>query len=113
NDIAEAEKFIDSKLFRPPYGKITRFQGKALRDAGWEIIMWTILSGDFDRSLSAEKCWSIVQKKMKAGSIIVFHDSEKAWDRLRYVLPKLLQQYSNEFIFETININICNRNKDK
>ena len=94
-DILEAGKYIQGKLFRPPYGKLTRFQGKALREAGYEVVMWTILSGDFDRNLTPEKCWEMVQENVGNGAIIVYHDSDKAWDRLSYSLPKLLEKFSH------------------
>lgn len=94
-DILEAGKYIQGKLFRPPYGKLTRFQGKALRQAGYEVVMWSILSGDFDRNLAPEKCWEMVQENVGNGAIIVYHDSDKAWDRLSYSLPRLLEKFSH------------------
>ncbi|MBZ5858464.1 polysaccharide deacetylase family protein [Flavihumibacter profundi] len=106
NDIAQAGEYIDSKLFRPPYGKLSRFQGKALSNAGWEIVMWTVLSGDFDRQKSPSDCWEIVCKNVQPGSIVLFHDSEKAWDRLREVLPKTLAHFSAAgFTFEQLSMN--------
>lgn len=105
SDILEAGKYIDSKLFRPPYGKLTRFQGKELREAGYELVMWTILSGDFDLKLTPEKCWEMVQENAGKGAIIVFHDSEKAWDRLSYSLPLVLEKFSHMgYTFESLNM---------
>ncbi len=105
NDILEAGKYIDSKLFRPPYGKLTRFQGKALREAGYEIIMWSLLSADFDTQLSPSDCWELVQKNYQPGSIIVFHDSEKAKSGMQYCLPKFLEEASGAgYTFETLNM---------
>jgi peptidoglycan/xylan/chitin deacetylase (PgdA/CDA1 family) len=97
-DVKSASKWIDSDLFRPPYGRITRFQEKVLREAkpGYRTIMWSVLSGDFDKKMSADDCERIVKSKSKAGSIIVFHDSEKAWERLRYVLPASLEHFANQ-----------------
>jgi peptidoglycan/xylan/chitin deacetylase (PgdA/CDA1 family) len=112
NNILEAGKYIDSKLFRPPYGKLTRFQGKALRDAGYEIIMWTLLSADFDIRLSPSDCWELVQKNYRAGTILVFHDSEKAWPRLQVVLPKLLEEATAEgYTFEELNMGSAIKNR--
>jgi peptidoglycan-N-acetylglucosamine deacetylase len=103
-DIADAQRYIDSKLFRPPYGKISRFQAKQLQEhAGFKVVMWSVLSGDFDETLSAEKCFEVVRKYARDGSIIVFHDSEKAFPRLREALPKFLELTKNQgFKFESI-----------
>ena len=109
-NILEAGKYIDSSLFRPPYGKITRFQVKLLTgirnspvSSNFKIIMWDVLSGDFDVSLSAETCSLNVIKHAVPGSVVVFHDSEKAFPRLKDALPKTLQYLSNEgYKFEAI-----------
>ena len=91
-NIDKAGEYIDSKLFRPPYGLIKRSQAKRLRQKypDWKIIMWNVLSGDFDRNLSPEKCLDNVLKHIKPGSIVLFHDSEKAWDRMSHALPLVL-----------------------
>lgn len=85
-----AEKLIDSKLFRPPYGKITSKQAKILQNKGFKIVMWNVLSYDYDGNISEEKCLQNVLKNTKPGSVVVFHDSLKAEKNLRYVLPKVL-----------------------
>ena len=79
------------KLFRPPYGKIKPSQSKILRKFGYKIIMWDIISYDFDNTISKEKCLENVLKNIKSGSIIVFHDSKKAFMNLEYVLPRTLE----------------------
>jgi len=79
-----------TKLFRPPYGKIRPSQRKALQNKGYQIIMWDVLSADFDQNISKEKCLKNVIKSVENGSIIVFHDSIKAFEKLQYVLPKTL-----------------------
>lgn len=97
-DIQEATKLIDSNLFRPPYGRISFSQIKALRSDSSlpkEIIMWDVLSGDFDTTITGEKCATNVIQHAGPGSIIVFHDSAKAMDRLRTALPKVLVHFSN------------------
>ncbi len=91
----QCEKAIEdfsyrSKLFRPPYGKIKPSQAKALRDKGYQVIMWDVLSADFDQQISPEQCLENVLKNVSSGSIIVFHDSVKAYENLKYVLPKTL-----------------------
>jgi hypothetical protein len=65
--------------------------------------MWDVLSGDFDTTISAEQCYSNVIKNAKEGSIIVFHDSTKAWDRMHVALPKVLQYFSEKgFVFKAL-----------
>ena len=109
-NILQAGKLIDSNLFRPPYGRITRFQVKLLSgiknspmDRNFRIVMWDVLSGDFDVSLSGEECSLNVIKHTRAGSLVVFHDSEKAFPRLKVALPKMLQYFSEKgYRFEAI-----------
>jgi len=81
----------DQRLFRPPYGKIKRKQARILREAGYKIIMWDIVSADFDAEISPEECLQNVLRNVAPGSIIVFHDSLKAWKNLEYALPKTLE----------------------
>jgi peptidoglycan/xylan/chitin deacetylase (PgdA/CDA1 family) len=78
-------------LFRPPYGKIKLSQSRRLRKLGYNIIMWDVISFDFNQSISKEKCLDNVLKNVQSGSIVVFHDSKKAWQNLEYVLPKTLE----------------------
>ncbi len=97
--------FNKVKLFRPPYGKITLKQSKLLQNKGFKIIMWDLLSADFDLEISKEECLNNVLKNIQAGSIIVFHDSLKSNEKLRYVLPKVLDYLkNNEFKCESILI---------
>jgi peptidoglycan/xylan/chitin deacetylase (PgdA/CDA1 family) len=78
-------------LFRPPYGKIKNRQAKALHKLGYKIIMWDIISQDYDKTVSEEMCVKNVIQHVKPGSIIVFHDSVKASQNLKYALPKVLK----------------------
>ncbi len=94
-DIEAAAKEIDSNLFRPPYGRITRFQASIIKRQA-SIIMWDVLSGDFDTDIQPQKCLANVLYHSKKGSIIVFHDSSKAWDRMSYALPRVLEHFSGE-----------------
>ncbi len=115
NDITKAAELIDSKLFRPPYGRITKFQSATLRGklaekveltnhgstqsnevSGFNIIMWNALSGDWDKNITGEKCYENVVLNAKPGSIIVFHDSAKALERLQYALPKVLAYFAQQ-----------------
>ena len=84
-----------SKIFRPPYGKIKRSQSKAIRNLGYKIVMWDILSADFDQKISKEECLANVLLNIESGSIIVFHDSIKAFRNLEYVLPRTLDYLKN------------------
>ena len=92
-----------SLLFRPPYGKIKPSQSKAIRNLGYKIIMWDVLSYDFDSTISAEKCFENVISNTEQGSIIVFHDSLKAEKNLRYALPNAIQILKDKsFVFDVI-----------
>lgn len=81
----------ETRLFRPPYGKIKPSQSKVLRKSGYKIIMWDVISFDFDTSISKEECLENVLKNVRSGSVIVFHDSVKAEQNLKYALPKTLE----------------------
>nr|WP_255478206.1 polysaccharide deacetylase family protein [Rhizosphaericola mali] len=103
DDIAIASQRIDSNLFRPPYGRISKAQGKLLLKTFpyMRIVMWSVLSGDFDTNISGEKCLQNVLSKTKNGDVIVFHDSDKAKVRMEYALPKVLQYFAKEgYIFK-------------
>ena len=95
-DIKEAANIIDAEFFRPPYGRITKFQLKALQGEKFKLktMMWDVLSGDFDIKVSSENCYLNVVNNVKPGSIIVFHDSVKAFPRLEYALPRVLNFFS-------------------
>jgi peptidoglycan/xylan/chitin deacetylase (PgdA/CDA1 family) len=100
---AMAESNAQSLLFRPPYGKLKKTQSRHLRSLGYRIVMWDVLSADFDRAISPEKCLRNVIKNIRPGSIVIFHDSEKAFGNLEYALPKTLEFLSeNGFRCEAI-----------
>ncbi len=91
-------------LFRPPYGKLSSSKARKLLDKGFKIVMWDVLSGDFDKNISKEKCLQNVLKNTKAGSIVIFHDSSKAEENLRYALPKTLAFFKERgFEFKSLN----------
>ena len=105
DDIKQAADIIDSPFFRPPYGRATKFQMKALQEDKFQLktIMWDVLSGDFDEKITPENCYLNVVKYAKAGSIIVFHDSLKALPRLQYALPLVLRFFSEKgFVFKVL-----------
>ena len=97
-NIKDAINMIESNLFRPPYGRIKKSQIKLLKQADNlpnQIIMWDVLSGDFDIKIDGETCARNIIKNTVPGSIIVFHDSQKAWDRMTIALPIVLEYFSN------------------
>jgi peptidoglycan/xylan/chitin deacetylase (PgdA/CDA1 family) len=106
DNIKDASNLIESNLFRPPYGRITQQQIRRLTHSTQlpnQIIMWDVLSADFDEQLQGEDCARNVIKHTQPGSIIVFHDSQKAWDRMSIALPMVLDYFSKQgFRFECI-----------
>lgn len=94
----KADKVLNTPLFRPPYGRIKREQIKLLKQArpDVQIIMWDVLCGDFDMSLKKEEALKNVLKNVKPGSIVLFHDSVKAFLKLEYVLPRAMEYWSKE-----------------
>ncbi|WP_432672091.1 polysaccharide deacetylase family protein [Flavobacterium sp. SM2513] len=97
------ESNLGQKLYRPPYGKVNPKQFKWLKKNGYKIIMWDILSADFDTAISPEKCAENVLKNIQPGSIIIFHDSLKASKNLKHALPLTLK-YLQENDFEMKSI---------
>jgi len=103
HDIRKCARLVKSDLFRPPYGKLTPKQAQFLQ-RHYKIIMWDILSGDFDVDLDPEICLQNILKKTKPGSILVFHDSIKAQPILQSVLPRVLAHFSAlGYQFEALN----------
>jgi peptidoglycan/xylan/chitin deacetylase (PgdA/CDA1 family) len=92
-DVDQAEKFIKSSFFRPPYGKIKYSQIFQLKKK-YKIIMWDVLSKDYVQTLTGQSCFEIVKAKATGGSIVVFHDSLKAEARLKEALPATLEHFS-------------------
>jgi len=93
-----------SKIFRPPYGKIKLSQSRKIRKLGYKIIMWDILSVDYDKEVPAAQCLENIKKNTVSGSIIVCHDSIKAFKNLEYALPKAISYLKNKgFVFEKID----------
>lgn len=99
DNVAEAAKYIDSNLFRPPYGKIKNSQARSMKkliSMPGKIIMWDVLSADFVTGMDKKKCLQNVINNYTKGSIIVFHDSEKALQNLEYTLPRTLKLLNEE-----------------
>lgn len=89
-NIQKCADLIDSDLFRPPYGKTKKSQYSILK-SNYSIIMWDVLSGDYDKNTSPEKCLNNVTNAVRNGSIIVFHDSYKAQKNIEYALPRFIE----------------------
>lgn len=88
------------KLFRPPYGRMKTSQARGVRKRGYKIIMWDVLSADFDKTITPEKCLENVIKNTSEGSVIIFHDSIKAFPNLEYALPRVIEYLKkNNFRF--------------
>lgn len=109
HNIRHCARLVDSVLFRPPYGHLKPKQVQFLQ-RHYRIVMWDILSGDFDPNLSKENCLDNVMNQVENGSIVVFHDSLKAEEKLRYVLPQVLEKlsakgYRFEALTNEMNIN--------
>ncbi|WP_158796994.1 polysaccharide deacetylase family protein [Pedobacter sp. L105] len=94
----QCQQLTGTQLFRPPYGRIKNSQIRQLKILypALNIIMWDVLSGDFDLNLSPEKCYQNVIRNTENGSVIVFHDSLKAFDRLKFALPAALKFLINQ-----------------
>ena len=89
-------------LFRPPHGRLTWPLLRALRP-GYRLVMWSVLTRDYDPDLSPENCLRFALAAVRAGDIIVFHDSRKASARLRFVLPRVLAHFAEQgFQFSTL-----------
>ena len=102
-NVRQGAKSVQSEFFRPPYGRIKPSQVPFLM-RHYRIIMWDVLSGDFDPKISAEQCLNNVINHTKAGSIVVFHDSIKSFEKLQFVLPRVLEYFDNRgFTFAGID----------
>lgn len=94
SDIERSNNIIASPLFRPPYGRIKPSQINILKNK-YRIYMWSVLTGDFDPELPADRCLQYSVRFARPGSIIVFHDSEKAFSKVKTVLPEFLKQVAD------------------
>lgn len=90
-DVELASRLIPSDLFRPPYGRIRMPQLKKLRE-NYRVVMWDVLSYDFSRKITPEQCLKNVLDHARPGSVIVFHDSPKAGENMKYALERVLSE---------------------
>jgi peptidoglycan/xylan/chitin deacetylase (PgdA/CDA1 family) len=100
--IEDAQKVIHSKLFRPPYGRLTPTLAKKIRSK-YVIIMWSWLSYDFDQDITIEKILEKAKKQVKGGDILVLHDNPKITEKQKILLPALIEQLSEKkFIYKIL-----------
>ncbi len=108
NDVLATEKLLsskNSKLFRPPYGRLKPSQGTSLQNLGYKIVMWDVLAVDWDKAISKEHVLQNIIKNTENGSIVVLHDSIKAADNMLYALPKALEYFSKKgYNFKKIDL---------
>lgn len=95
-DALHGEKVLQTKLFRPPHGRMRYSQKKAMLDAGYTIYLWDVLTHDYNACYSVEKMLSVVQDYTRNGSIIVLHDSLKSKDRMLKLLPLMIEWLQSE-----------------
>ncbi|MEM1321800.1 MAG: polysaccharide deacetylase family protein [Bacteroidota bacterium] len=108
HNVRHCAHLVNSNLFRPPYGRLMPRQAQFLQ-RHYRIIMWDVLSGDFDPKLSKDQCLKNVTDKVKPGSIVVFHDSLKAQEKLQYVLPQVLEHFTAAgYQFESLHAQAFN-----
>lgn len=104
NNISIAQNYINSNMFRPPHGILTRAQYKAII-ASFHIVMWDVISCDYDKSLTPQQCINNVLDFVRDGSIITFHDSIKAQKNVLLALPYVIDTLLNQgFIFDKIEL---------
>lgn len=103
-NIRMTRDLVGNRLFRPPYGHLRPSQAQFLQ-RHYQVVLWDILSGDFDRQLQPEDCLRNVLQHVRPGSIIVLHDNIKSFSTLRYVLPRLLESLSAQgYRMETVPV---------
>lgn len=101
-DVAACAEILSTRLFRPPYGRLKREQMRELKKS-FDVIMWTVLPGDFDERVSSELCLSRAIRYTQKGTIIVFHDNMKAKERVLYTLPRYIEHFMDSgFSFDPI-----------
>ena len=103
-DVKKADVILGgTKLFRPPYGRVLPKQLIALRSQGYKIILWDVLTHDYEKSHTAEDLVRIVKRYVRNGSIITFHDSIKSNERMLAAVPMVIRELRNEgYTFETL-----------
>jgi peptidoglycan/xylan/chitin deacetylase (PgdA/CDA1 family) len=94
-NVKKAAESIESRLFRPPYGRINYKQKKALR-GDYEIVMWDLITQDYNKNLSPETILHFIKRYTRNGSLVVFHDSIKAERNMLTVLPMAIEYWNSK-----------------
>ncbi len=95
-DVSACDELVKSRLFRPPYGRMRVSQKRELRNAGYTIVLWDVLTHDYNAHYGADDLLEIVKKYTRPGSIVVFHDSLKSGDRMLEALPKAIDWWKEQ-----------------
>jgi peptidoglycan/xylan/chitin deacetylase (PgdA/CDA1 family) len=104
DNIRKCDELIDSRLFRPPHGRITSKQARMVVSSGYQIIMWSVLTKDYRQNGNREKLLQKAIRHTKPGSVVVFHDSEKAAENMLWMLPGFLAYFSEKgFVFKVVD----------
>lgn len=103
NDIKKSEDIIKSKIFRPSHGRIFPSQVKKLNELGYEVVLWDVITRDYDADLTEKEVLEIAKKYTRSGSIVVFHDSLKAEKNMKYAFPLAMKYWlENGYTFKTL-----------
>jgi peptidoglycan/xylan/chitin deacetylase (PgdA/CDA1 family) len=101
-DIEQGNQTLKTRLFRPPFGKLKKSQAHQLKNH-YKLIYWTVMPGDFDKNISKEQCLARSINNTKEGTIIVFHENDKAKQNMLFTLPLFLKHFSEKgFAFKAI-----------
>lgn len=101
-NVDRCSEVFSSRLFRPPYGRLTMKQFRKLKQR-FKVVFWDVLSVDYDKNQTPDDCINNVMQHVRPGSIIVFHDSLKAADRMKVALPEVIDRLMRmEYRFERL-----------
>lgn len=104
-DVHACEELVGGKIFRPPYGQLRRNQYKQLKEEGYQVVFWDVISYDYEK-IKKELVLNNVLKHTREGSIVLFHDNVKAEKNLTYALPLFLEHFAKlGYSFKILNFN--------
>ena len=95
-NVRKAAEYIDSNLFRPPYGKIKRRQKKQIKLDNYEIVMWDLFTRDYDKKQTPEAILHKIKRLSRKGSIVLFHDSVKARNNVLAAFPRAIEFWNEQ-----------------
>ncbi|MBR2492171.1 MAG: polysaccharide deacetylase family protein [Paludibacteraceae bacterium] len=103
DDIKKSQNIIKSNIFRPSHGRIYPSQARELKKLGYKVVLWDVITRDYDQDLTEEEVLEIAKKYSRNGSIVVFHDSLKAEKNMKYAFPMAVKYWlENGYIFKTL-----------